>query len=84
MCIRDRLERELNRARHQDTRLAVLFLDLDGFKAINDTLGHNVGDLILQWAAERMKYGIRPSDLLSRLNQDDEREQGLEQEPELV
>ncbi len=80
----ERLERELNRARHQDTRLAVLFLDLDGFKAINDTLGHNVGDLILQWAAERMKYGIRPSDLLSRLNQDDEREQGLEQEPELA
>ena len=70
----ERLNRELARARHQDARLAVLFLDLDGFKAINDTLGHNVGDLILQWASERMKYGIRPSDVLSRPTQEDEPE----------
>lgn len=70
----ERLDRELTRARRQNARLAVLFMDLDGFKAINDTLGHNVGDLILQWAAERMKYGLRPSDMLSRPSQDEEPE----------
>ena len=46
--------------------LAVLFLDLDGFKSVNDTLGHGAGDLILQWTAERLRAGLRPSDLVAR------------------
>jgi predicted signal transduction protein with EAL and GGDEF domain len=41
-------------------------MDLDGFKDVNDTKGHAVGDLVLQWAAERLHEGLRPSDLLSR------------------
>jgi diguanylate cyclase (GGDEF)-like protein len=42
-------------------------MDLDGFKSINDTMGHNTGDLILQWAADRLQKGIRPDDMVSRV-----------------
>ena len=62
----DRVEREIRRAAEQHRQLAVLFMDLDGFKNINDTLGHLAGDQILQAAAERLQTGLRPSDLLSR------------------
>jgi len=62
----DHLEREIERARLQGTKLAVLFLDLDGFKTINDTLGHGSGDLLLQWAADRLKQSVRPADLVAR------------------
>jgi predicted signal transduction protein with EAL and GGDEF domain len=46
--------------------LAVLFMDLDGFKNINDSMGHAAGDVILQLAAERLRDGLRPSDVTSR------------------
>lgn len=62
----ERLKREIKRAKFTNTRLAILFLDLDGFKSINDTMGHSTGDLILKWAAERIKNSIRSSDILSR------------------
>jgi diguanylate cyclase (GGDEF)-like protein/PAS domain S-box-containing protein len=62
----ERLERDIGRAGHHGDMLAVLFLDLDGFKGINDTLGHGAGDLILQWTAERLRAGLRPSDLVAR------------------
>lgn len=62
----DRLERELARAGVGGCRLGVLFVDLDGFKQVNDTLGHNAGDLILVEAAHRLRSALRPSDLLSR------------------
>jgi PAS domain S-box-containing protein len=62
----DRVDREIVRAGHRSEKLAVLFMDLDGFKTVNDTLGHATGDLILQWAAERLREGLRPADLLSR------------------
>ncbi len=62
----EHVDREILRASQQQEQLAVLFMDLDGFKAINDTLGHAAGDLILTWAAERLRDGLRPTDMLSR------------------
>lgn len=64
----ERLEGEIKRAQFTGNKLAVLFLDLDGFKSINDTMGHNTGDTILQWAAERLQSSTRPSDFVSRNN----------------
>ncbi len=67
----DRVDREIGRARQDRRKLAVLFMDLDGFKNINDTMGHSAGDLILQWAADRLRQGLRPSDVVSRANDTD-------------
>ena len=53
-------------ARRQDRRLAVLFLDLDRFKRINDTLGHSMGDRLLQAVSERLKGSLRSSDTIAR------------------
>lgn len=62
----DRLEREIHRADFQNNKLAVLFLDLDGFKNVNDTLGHGAGDLLLQWVADRLLQVMRPADMVAR------------------
>jgi diguanylate cyclase (GGDEF)-like protein len=61
----ERVDREITRAGRRNQRLGVLFMDLDGFKNINDTLGHSAGDLVLQWAAERLREGMRAGDLLT-------------------
>lgn len=68
----ERLDGEIKRAKHKDkdNKLAVLFLDLDEFKSINDTMGHTAGDLILQCAADRLQSSTRPSDLVSRNSTD--------------
>jgi diguanylate cyclase (GGDEF)-like protein/PAS domain S-box-containing protein len=66
-----RLSREVKIAQRDGKKLAILFMDLDGFKAINDTMGHNTGDLILQWAADRLQKEIRPYDMVSRMNDDE-------------
>ncbi|MFA9218084.1 MAG: putative bifunctional diguanylate cyclase/phosphodiesterase, partial [Sphingomonadaceae bacterium] len=60
------LEHELARSRSANKKFAVLFMDLDAFKRINDTLGHNVGDHLLKVVSERLRETIRPSDLVSR------------------
>ena len=62
----ERVGREVKRAQQSGKKVGILFMDLDGFKNINDTMGHNAGDLILQWAADRLHQGIRPSDAVSR------------------
>jgi len=62
----ERLEREIARAQRSRERMAVLFLDLDGFKDVNDTRGHGAGDLLLQWVADRLRQGVRPSDAVAR------------------
>ncbi len=62
----ERVDREVHRARRRKSMLAVLFMDLDGFKNVNDTMGHAAGDLILQCAAERLRIGLRPADYRRR------------------
>ncbi len=67
----ERLEQEVGEAQRVGKKLAILFIDLDGFKGINDAMGHNTGDLILQWAADRLQNGIRPYDIVSRVKADE-------------
>jgi len=67
----DRLEHSISLAKRSDYKEAVLFLDLDGFKKINDTLGHGAGDLLLQEVALRLKKVIRSSDTVARVGGDE-------------
>ena len=67
----DRLQHALYRLDRAPGILAVLFLDLDRFKVINDSLGHLVGDGVLMAMAERLLQFIRPSDTLARLGGDE-------------
>jgi diguanylate cyclase (GGDEF)-like protein len=59
----DQLEREVQTAMRSGRRLGLLFLDLDGFKGVNDTLGHDLGDRLLVEAAARIREALRPSDV---------------------
>lgn len=67
----DNLRLELARARRNDEDLMLLFFDLDGFKGINDSLGHETGDLILIEVAERVQHLLRDGDLFARLGGDE-------------
>jgi diguanylate cyclase (GGDEF)-like protein/PAS domain S-box-containing protein len=67
----ERLAQALARSKRQSTALAVLFLDLDHFKTINDTLGHPVGDLLLQEVARRLRACLREEDTVARLGGDE-------------
>ncbi len=64
--LEDRLRQALTQARRQGKMVAVLYVDLDRFKVINDTLGHDVGDLLLRDAAKRLEHTVRESDTLAR------------------
>ena len=63
----ERVSREIQRADRDGTQLAVLFLDLDGFKDINDRHGHGAGDQLLQSVADRLRDCVRSSDMTSRV-----------------
>lgn len=69
--LEDRLFVALSRRPEQRTRLAVLFLDLDGFKRINDALGHAVGDNVLRVVARRIAEVVRPADTVARWGGDE-------------
>jgi len=67
----DTLDRTLQRAMHRQSRAALVFLDLDGFKGVNDRLGHSAGDAVLQTMSERLRAGTRSSDLVARIGGDE-------------
>lgn len=68
---RERLQRELLQCQRSGRHSALLFIDLDRFKQVNDTLGHDVGDVLLIAVAERLKRCVRSSDTVSRLGGDE-------------
>lgn len=71
LLLGDRIEQALARAKREEHCSAILFLDLDQFKVVNDTLGHHAGDQLLRVAAERLKGCIRRSDTLARIGGDE-------------
>jgi diguanylate cyclase (GGDEF)-like protein len=71
MLLLDRLNQLLSRALRQGTSLAVIFSDIDDFKTINDTYGHDAGDELLRFVAERLRTAIRTEDTVARLSGDE-------------
>ncbi|MBI5416968.1 diguanylate cyclase [Candidatus Poribacteria bacterium] len=67
----DRLNHALNEAKREKLIVGLLFIDLDGFKKINDTMGHHCGDLVLKRTANRLKKCIRKSDTVARVSGDE-------------
>ena len=67
----DRLEHAMQRARREQSKVAVLLIDLDGFKAVNDTFGHNVGDRLLCEISHRLLANVRTSDTVARFGGDE-------------
>lgn len=71
MLLTDRLEQLLARMRRQEKQLAVMFLDLDDFKQVNDTYGHDFGDQLLKLVAERLRSAVRADDTVARMSGDE-------------
>ena len=69
--LNDRFNLLLSQSKRTNTQIAVLFIDLDGFKKINDSHGHNVGDLLLIEISNRLKKSVRDSDTISRWGGDE-------------
>ena len=69
--LRDRLEQEIKKSNRDGLQLAILFIDLDHFKEVNDTLGHDAGDLLLIEAARRIRQCVRDSDTVARMGGDE-------------
>jgi diguanylate cyclase (GGDEF)-like protein/PAS domain S-box-containing protein len=71
ILLMDRLEQALAVSQRNQSKTAVIFMDLDRFKEINDNLGHHVGDMLLQQVAERIRTSLREVDTVSRLGGDE-------------
>ena len=69
--LRDRLEQEIKMANRNSLPLALMFIDLDQFKDINDTLGHDMGDILLKEAAQRLTSCVRSADTIARMGGDE-------------
>ncbi len=67
----NRLDQEIKKAHRDNTQMALLFIDLDHFKEVNDTLGHDMGDLLLVEAAHRLNQCVRETDSVARLGGDE-------------
>jgi len=71
MLLMERLEQAISRGHWHNRKLGLLFLDADRFKVINDTLGHDSGDMVLKEISERLVHSIRPGDTVARLGGDE-------------
>jgi len=71
ILFRDRLQRAIERARRGHQNVALLFLDLDGFKQVNDTFGHDAGDVLIRTVADRLTACVRKSDSVARIGGDE-------------
>jgi len=71
LMLNQRLDQELSRHRRSGTQMAVLFMDLDRFKVINDSLGHEIGDDLLRQVAERLRSQCRQGDVVARMGGDE-------------
>ena len=71
ILLEDRLDQAINKASREDSKFALLFMDLDGFKAVNDAFGHHIGDSLLIAVTERMKEKVQGHHTLARLGGDE-------------
>jgi diguanylate cyclase (GGDEF)-like protein/PAS domain S-box-containing protein len=71
MLFQDRVHQEISLAKREKSQFAVLFIDLDGFKAVNDTRGHSTGDKLLKIIAGRLRSSVREGDTVARLGGDE-------------
>lgn len=71
MMFNDRLEQSMTRSERSKNLMAVMFLDMDHFKQINDNFGHKVGDSVLLWFSQQLRKGVRASDTVARLGGDE-------------
>lgn len=69
--LQDRMNSAIARAQRNNTKMAIMFVDLDGFKSVNDTMGHQVGNEILIESAKRMQTCVRDADTVARLGGDE-------------
>src|SRR5690606_6303199 len=71
LMFQERLRQAMAYAKTYNRKMALMFLDLDRFKAVNDTLGHDVGDQLLKQVAERLSASVRGGDVVARLAGDE-------------